>query len=101
MLFREASMRMRLAFCFIAIALLVFISAVSASRVSDNAGLLSSVKRAGLFESGSISANSYRSPGSFHKAVVRANDSEGLAQAKASGAIEVSDYGSFKLLAMD
>ncbi|MEK6324452.1 MAG: S8 family serine peptidase [Acidobacteriota bacterium] len=93
-------MRMRLAYCFIAIALFVSISAVSASRSSVGVSPGSSVKAASVHDS-SISANSYRSPGKLHKAVVPSADLEALAQAKASGAIEIADYGSFKLLAMD
>jgi Subtilase family len=94
-------MRMRLAFCFIGIALFLSISAASASRVSRQAGKRSAVKGGGARRGGSINANSYRSPGKLHKAMVYSDDSEALAQARASGAIEISDYGSFKLLAMD
>ncbi|MEK6407142.1 MAG: S8 family serine peptidase [Acidobacteriota bacterium] len=93
-------MRMRLAFCFLAIALFVSISAVSANRESKGVSSRSPVNFA-VHESGSISASSYRSPGKLHKAMVSTEDLEALAQAKASGAIEISDYGSYKLFAMD
>ncbi len=84
-------MRMRLAFCFFAIALFVSISAVSASLRPSGADGRSSVKAGSVYGRNSINAGSYRSPGRLHKAVV----------AKSSGAIEIADYGSFKLLAMD
>lgn len=94
-------MRMRLAFCFFAIALFVSISAVSASRLSSGVGGRLSVKTGGVHQRSSISASSYRSPGRLHKAVVSTDDPDALAQARAAGAIEIADYGSFKLLAMD
>src|SRR2546422_3679533 len=93
-------MRMRLAGCFIAIALFVFLSATSAVRSSVAVRPRSPFK-ADIHESSSISASSYRSPGTLHKAVIPSGDVEALTQAKASGAIEIADYGSFKLLAMD
>src|SRR5882724_2115243 len=98
---QEASMRMRLAFCFFAIALFVSISAVSASLRPSGADGRSSVKAGGVYGRSSIKAGSYRSPGRLHKAVVSSADTNALAQAKSSGAIEIADYGSFKLLAMD
>jgi Subtilase family len=94
-------MRMRLAGCFIAIALFVSLSATSAVWSSADVGLQSPSKAANIHQGSSISATSYRSPGKLHKAVIPSQDLEALAQAKASGAIEVADYGSFKLLAMD
>lgn len=94
-------MRMRLAGCLIAIALFVSLSATSAVRSSAGAGARSSLKAASIHESSSLSASSYRSPGKLHKAVIPSRDLEALAQAKASGAVEIADYGSFKLLAMD
>ncbi|HWP43031.1 MAG TPA: S8 family serine peptidase, partial [Blastocatellia bacterium] len=46
-----------------------------------------------------IDARSYRSPGALHKIVVPAGETVSLADA--AGAVEVSDYGSFKLLVID
>lgn len=94
-------MRIRLAFCFFAIVLFVSISAVSASRLSSGSSGRSSVKGGGVHQRSSIDAKSYRSPGRLHKAVVSNDDPDALAQAEAAGAIEIADYGSFKLLAMD
>lgn len=94
-------MRMRLAGCLIAIALFVSLSATSAVRSSVGVSPRSPFKAASIHESSSISASSYRSPGKLHKAVIPSQDLEALARAKASGAIEIADYGSFKLLAMD
>lgn len=51
--------------------------------------------------SAAINARSYRSPGRLRKIVIPANDQTALAEALSSGAIEISDYGSFKLLAID
>jgi len=94
-------MRMRLAGCFIAIALFVSLSATSPVRSFVGDGARSPSKAASIHEGSSISASSYRSPGKLHKALISSQDLESLAQAKASGAIEIADYESFKLLAMD
>jgi subtilase family protein len=94
-------MRMRLAGCLIAIALFVFLSATSAVRSSVGVGPRSPFKSASIHESSSISVSSYRSPGKLHKALIPSHDLEALTQAKASGAIEIADYGSFKLFALD
>ncbi len=48
----------------------------------------------------SVGAETYRSPGALRKVVISADDAEGLAFALAAGAVEVADYGSFKLYAM-
>jgi hypothetical protein len=45
-------------------------------------------------------ASAYRSPTSLRKVVIQSSDSEGLARAHGSGAIELVDYGSFKLFAI-
>jgi len=94
-------MRMRLVFWFFAIALFVSISAVNASRGSSGVRRRVSIKSASVHERSSINASSYRSPGRLHKAVVSSDDPDALAHAKAAGAIEIADYGSFKLLAMN
>src|ERR1044071_5733127 len=51
--------------------------------------------------SAAVNARSYRSPGRLRKVVISADDQTALAEARSSGAIEISDYGSFKLLAID
>ncbi|HSB10473.1 MAG TPA: hypothetical protein VLM38_13375, partial [Blastocatellia bacterium] len=94
-------MRMRLAVCFFAVALFVSISAASASRLSGWSGGRSPIKTGIVYQRSSIDAGSYRSPGRLHKAVVSSDDSDTLARAVASGAVEIADYGSFKLLAMN
>ena len=94
-------MRMRLMFCFFAIALFVSISVVGASRQTSGAGGSLSIKARGVHERSTVNASSYRSPGRLHKAVVSGDDSNAIAQARAAGAIEIADYGSFKLFAMD
>ena len=94
-------MRMRLVFCFFAIALFVSISVVGASRDASRVSQRSSIKTRGAHERNSVDANSYRSPGKLHKAVVSASDSEALSRARATGAVEIADYGTFKLFALD
>jgi hypothetical protein len=49
----------------------------------------------------SIDARSYRSPGALRKVVARSDDRDSLSDAASAGAIEVSDYGSFKLFLID
>src|SRR5215471_301787 len=93
-------MRIRLLLCFIAIALSASISAVSADRLSKGVGGIKDVKSGSTNQISSIN-KSYRSPGKLHKAFIPANDSEALARAIGNGAIEIADYGSFKLLALD
>lgn len=51
--------------------------------------------------SAAINARSYRSPGRLRKIVIPADDQPALAEARSSGAVELADYGSFKLLAID
>ncbi|HKP88210.1 MAG TPA: S8 family serine peptidase [Blastocatellia bacterium] len=48
-----------------------------------------------------VNARSYRSPGKLRKVVIAADDQPALADARSAGAIEISDYGTFKLFAMD
>ena len=94
-------MRMRSLFCFFAIALFLSISAVSASRSSSGVTALSSVKAGSVHQRNSVNAGSYRSPGALHKALVSTDDPNGIAQAISAGAVEIADYGTFKLFAMD
>ncbi|HET9530111.1 MAG TPA: hypothetical protein VFQ92_07155, partial [Blastocatellia bacterium] len=48
-----------------------------------------------------IDARTYRSPGRLRKVVVESSDRETLSEATLAGAIELCDYGSFRLLAID
>ena len=93
-------MRLRLVFCFLAIALFVSISVVGANRQASDVSGGSSIKTRGVHERNSVTASSYRSPGKLHKAVVDTSDENALAHARAAGAVEIADYGSFKLFAM-
>lgn len=93
-------MRKRLGLCFIAVAVLASISAVTASRGSSVSGT-PSAKRARAYASASIEARSYRSPSKLHKVVVSNDDPEALTQILAAGAVEISDYGSFRLFIVD
>src|SRR5262245_52131856 len=94
---RRLQMRMRLAFCLIATAVVVSMSAVNASHQSSTIDSATIPKSRRVYVGGSIDARSYRSPGKLHKVVVPADDTKALAEVTAAGAVEVSDYGSFKL----
>ncbi len=48
-----------------------------------------------------IDAGTYRSPSRLHKVLIDSKDVATLSRTLSSGAIEVADYGSFKLVAMD
>ena len=91
-------MRMRLLFCFVAITLCVSMSAVSANRISSSGR--SSAKSSSVFGLATINS-SYRSPGRLHKVMVSSDDQHLLELAMSSGAAQIADYGSFKLLAMN
>ena len=94
-------MRMRLVVCFFAIALFVSISVVGASRQMSGVSEKLTTKTAGVHDRSSINSGSYRSPGKLHKALLSTDDADALARARAAGAIEIADYGSFKLFALD
>ena len=89
-------MRLRLLFLLIAITVLF---SLSASRGSSDSGSHASPKTSRLYSAGSIDAGSYRSPGKLHKVLIANNDYQALARAK--GAIQIADYGSFRLLVMN
>ena len=93
-------MRIRFVFCLLAIALCASISAVSAKRLSSGMSELSTIKAGRIAQLSSIN-KSYRSSGKLHKAVIPGDDSESLARAIDAGAIQIADYGSFKLMAID
>jgi hypothetical protein len=48
-----------------------------------------------------IDARAYRSPGARRKLVIRSGEAEAEALARAAGAVEVSDYGSYKLFVIE
>jgi len=87
---------------FFAIALFVSISAVSASlRPQRRRRAAIGSKQAGVYWTQLDQRRLILESGRLHKAVVSSANPDALAQAKSSGAIEIADYGSFKLLAMD
>jgi subtilase family protein len=97
-------MRMRLCLCFIAVAVLVSISTVGSVGIASRASNVTatpSAKRMSAYGGASISARSYRSPGMLHKLIVPNDDTYALIQARAEGAVEISDYGSFTVFAID
>jgi hypothetical protein len=91
----------------LAIAVFILTSAVGANvqkvlKKDGNQASRRALKSANAHpRSAAINARSYRSPGRLRKVVIPADDQTALAEAISSGAIEISDYGSFKLLAMD
>ena len=86
---------MRATVFIIVTAAFVSVSVVSAGRKPDIP------EKQTRSNAGSITPRSYRSPGRLHKIIVSKDDSEMLAEVLAEGAVEISDYGSFKLLAFD
>src|SRR5712692_6944947 len=96
---KEDLMQLRLLFLLVAITVLLSVSA--ASLGSSDSASHASAKTSRLYSAGSIGAGSYRSPGKLHKVLIANNDSEALARAKAQAAVQIADYGSFRLLVMD
>ena len=91
----------------IAIAVFILTSAVGANvqkvlKKGGNQDHRRAFKTANAhLRSAAINARSYRSSGSLRKVVISADDQSALAEARSAGAIEISDYGSFKLMVMD
>jgi hypothetical protein len=99
-------MRRGLLYSFIAIAAFVLASGVGASIDSPSMNADERADRPSRKDEmthqfgATINARTYRSPASLRKVLVRAADAAALSEARAGGAIEISDYGSFKLFAM-
>ena len=89
---------------FIALAIFVATSAAVArveSRFRESNQRAGAAKAKAATHLGfTAAASAYRSPASLRKVVIQSSDSEGLARAHGSGAIELVDYGSFKLFAI-
>ncbi|HJZ66815.1 MAG TPA: hypothetical protein VKF81_01630, partial [Blastocatellia bacterium] len=86
---------MRVTVLSIITAVFVSVSVVSAGRRPDTP------EKQTRLSGASITPSSYRSPGRLHKITLSNDDSETLAEVLAGGAVEISDYGSFKLLAVN
>jgi hypothetical protein len=87
------------------IALAVFLATSAAvarveRRFQDSTSRAVGASKAAAYHGFRIAASSYRSPAKLRKVVIQTGDSPALEQAIASGAIELADYGSFKLFAM-
>lgn len=95
-------MRRGLLSSFIAVAMFVLTSVVGAdvrsllsnSNEKDRASQKTELTHCG---GATINARGYRSPGHLRKVLIAANDDKAIAQAKEADAIEMADYGSFKL----
>ncbi len=98
-------MKRGLLFSFIAAAMLIATSAGAnvkslfdgASDKTDRASLRKSTARRAF----SINANSYRSPGHSRKVIIESTDAASLNEVSSRGAVEIADYGSFKLFVID
>src|SRR5262245_33883509 len=98
-------------FCLAVLALSVFATAslvestvhASRTRLTDDPVAKTKVlKRGSRFDGAAqIRAGSYFSPGRHHKLQVDANDTRQIEDALSAGAVEVADYGSFKIFDMD
>ncbi|HWN97909.1 MAG TPA: S8 family serine peptidase, partial [Blastocatellia bacterium] len=91
--------------CLIAVAIFIATSAAvakverqfKASNTPVDASKLKAAARRGF----TGAESSYRSAGGTRKVVIEAGDAKAIARATAAGAIELADYGSFKLFAME
>ena len=90
------------------IALSIFVATSAAiarveSRLGDSNSLVRTRAKpdAKAYRGFSVAASTYRSPARLRKIVIQAGDRALLDRAKASGAIELAEYGSFKLIVMD
>src|SRR5436190_23914014 len=92
-------MKLRLSLLIIAVAVLASASVVTANRgVSE--GRARSAKRKRPFAGAPVNAQSYRSSG-LHKIIVSNDNTQAIADARSAGAVEISDYVSFKLFELD
>src|SRR5690242_18723828 len=94
-------MRTRLLICLFAIAVLVSLSTVDANRLSKSGSRPSLSKDDSSQVSDIVISNTYRSRNHLHKAVIPNDNQRALELARASGAREIADYGSYKLFALD
>jgi hypothetical protein len=87
---------------FFGITLYFVVTVLSANLRSKkfDSNAIKTKKSAPTFSSiSSINSHTYRSPGDVHKIIIETNDRLALAQAKSTGAVEIADYGSYKLFA--
>ncbi|HSF24091.1 MAG TPA: S8 family serine peptidase [Blastocatellia bacterium] len=89
----------------IAVAIFIATSAAVANRenlLDDSAKRAGASKLKAATRPGfTAAASAYRSPSSLRKVVIQASDARALERATASGAIELADYQSFKLFALE
>lgn len=74
---------------------------VSIASRASSVNRTPSSKRTSAYAGAPIAPRLYRSAGKLHKLVVPNDDPDALTQARAAGAVEISDYGSFRLFAID
>ncbi len=91
-------MKIRLLFLFVVLGALVASSAVEADmRSLFDQPIAPDKSKRPFRETSTAGSASYRSPGYLRKVVIDSDDEKAISEARASGAMEVADYGSFKL----
>jgi hypothetical protein len=94
-------MRTRLLVCLFAITVLFSLSTVDANRLSKSGSRPSLSKDDSSQASDIVISNTYRSRNHLHKAAIPNDNQQAIELARASGAREIADYGSYKLFALD
>jgi hypothetical protein len=88
---------------FLYIALFAMISLTGANALSsadDDTPRPSKKEALNYYAAAKVNARTYRSSGNLHKITIAAHETTAIEHLKNSGAIEISDYGSYKLFAL-
>jgi hypothetical protein len=94
-------MKRGLLFLFIALFAAVSLTGVNALSSANEDTPRATKKYAQNFHTAAgVNSRAYRSPGGLHKITIAADDTTAIEDAKRMGAVEISDYGSFKLFAL-
>jgi hypothetical protein len=94
---------MKRGFLFIYIALFAAVSltgAIALSSANEDYTRTEKKYAQNYHAAASVNARAYRSPGQLHKITIAADETAAIEDAKKMGAVEISDYGSFKLFAL-
>jgi hypothetical protein len=94
-------MKRGLLFLFIALFAAVSLTGVRALSSANEDTPRATKKYAQNFHAAaSVNSRAYRSPGGLHKITIAADETTAIEDAKRMGAVEIADYGSFKLFAL-
>jgi hypothetical protein len=86
----------------IALVAIVALLGSGASSSADEQPLRAAQKKAqAVHGAAKVNARSYRSASGLHKIIIPADEPGAIQQAREAGAVEISDYGSFKLFALN